>query len=60
MRASGATRKEWTNCGRLARQVRAGFIQLRWPEFRMPDFDLIAQTLFKPVIFDGRNLYDPR
>lgn len=31
-----------------------------WPEFRTPDFDLIEQKLAKPVIFDGRNLYDPR
>ncbi len=31
-----------------------------WPEFRTPDFELIAQKLSKPVIFDGRNLYDPR
>ena len=31
-----------------------------WPEFRTPDFDLIEQKLAQPVIFDGRNLYDPR
>lgn len=30
-----------------------------WQEFRNPDFDVIAQKLNKPVIFDGRNLYDP-
>ncbi len=30
-----------------------------WPEFRTPDFELIAQKLKRPVIFDGRNLYDP-
>ena len=30
-----------------------------WQEFRNPDFELIAQKLKKPVIFDGRNLYDP-
>lgn len=30
-----------------------------WQEFRTPDFDAIAQRLKKPVIFDGRNLYDP-
>jgi len=30
-----------------------------WQEFRNPDFDLIAKKLKKPVIFDGRNLYDP-
>ncbi len=30
-----------------------------WQEFRNPDFELIAKKLNKPVIFDGRNLYDP-
>ncbi len=30
-----------------------------WQQFRTPDFDLIKQKLKKPVIFDGRNLYEP-
>jgi UDPglucose 6-dehydrogenase len=30
-----------------------------WKEFRSPDFEAIKQTLKAPVIFDGRNLYDP-
>jgi len=30
-----------------------------WQEFRTPDFDMIAQRLKRPVIFDGRNLYSP-
>ena len=30
-----------------------------WQEFRTPDFEVIADKLSKPVIFDGRNLYDP-
>ncbi len=30
-----------------------------WQEFRNPDFDVIAQKLNRPVIFDGRNLYSP-
>ena len=30
-----------------------------WQEFRNPDFEVIACKLKKPVIFDGRNLYDP-
>jgi hypothetical protein len=28
-------------------------------EFRSPDFDFIKSALRTPVIFDGRNLYDP-
>jgi UDPglucose 6-dehydrogenase len=30
-----------------------------WQQFRNPDFEAIATTLRRPVIFDGRNLYDP-
>jgi UDPglucose 6-dehydrogenase len=30
-----------------------------WREFRSPDFDFIKGKLSTPVIFDGRNLYDP-
>jgi UDPglucose 6-dehydrogenase len=30
-----------------------------WNQFRSPDFDRIRATLKQPVIFDGRNLYDP-
>ncbi|MDO9235731.1 MAG: UDP-glucose/GDP-mannose dehydrogenase family protein [Aquabacterium sp.] len=34
-------------------------IVTEWKEFRSPDFDLIKATLKTPVIFDGRNLYEP-
>ena len=30
-----------------------------WKEFRNPDFDLIKATLKQPMIFDGRNIYEP-
>lgn len=30
-----------------------------WQAFRAPDFDAIKKSLKQPVIFDGRNLYDP-
>ncbi|NDY42682.1 UDP-glucose/GDP-mannose dehydrogenase family protein [Dissulfurirhabdus thermomarina] len=30
-----------------------------WKEFRSPDFDRIRELLGEPVIFDGRNVYDP-
>ena len=35
-------------------------IVTEWKEFRSPDFARIATTLKTPVIFDGRNLYEPR
>ncbi|MBU0716677.1 MAG: UDP-glucose/GDP-mannose dehydrogenase family protein [Planctomycetes bacterium] len=31
-----------------------------WPKFRTPDFELMAEKLNRPLIFDGRNLYEPR
>jgi len=30
-----------------------------WQQFRNPDFERIARVLSRPIIFDGRNLYDP-
>ncbi|PSF04918.1 UDP-glucose 6-dehydrogenase [Marinobacter fuscus] len=30
-----------------------------WKEFRSPDFRAIAGALREPVVFDGRNLYEP-
>ena len=35
-------------------------IVTEWKEFRSPDFERIASTLKTPVIFDGRNLYEPK
>ena len=29
-----------------------------WQEFRNPDFDTIKVKLKKPLVFDGRNLYE--
>ena len=34
-------------------------IVTEWQEFRSPDFDKLKEILRAPVIFDGRNLYDP-
>lgn len=35
------------------------FVLTEWNIFRSPDFDRIKSELTTPVIFDGRNLYDP-
>ena len=35
-------------------------IVTEWKEFRSPDFDTIKAKLRNPLIFDGRNLYDPK
>ncbi len=34
-------------------------IVTEWKEFRSPDFDEIRKRLKQPVVFDGRNLYEP-
>ena len=31
-----------------------------WNEFREPDFDRMKRLMKKPVIFDGRNIYNPQ
>jgi UDPglucose 6-dehydrogenase len=30
-----------------------------WNEYRHPDFDRIKRSLRRPIVIDGRNLYDP-
>lgn len=34
-------------------------IVTEWKAFKSPDFAVIKETLKQPVIFDGRNLYEP-
>jgi UDPglucose 6-dehydrogenase len=42
-----------------ARGADALVIVTEWNEFRSPDFPGLKRLLKAPVIFDGRNLYDP-
>lgn len=35
-------------------------IMTEWGDFRRPDFAAMKQSMTHPVIFDGRNLYDPQ
>jgi UDPglucose 6-dehydrogenase len=55
-------RPDLTLCAR-ARETLEGAdalaIVTEWKEFRSPDFDNLKKQLKAPVIFDGRNLYDP-
>ena len=30
-----------------------------WHEFRRPDFERLKRLLRQPVVFDGRNIWDP-
>ncbi|CEZ20266.1 UDP-glucose 6-dehydrogenase [Candidatus Methylopumilus planktonicus] len=42
------------------KNANALIIVTEWTEFRSPDFALIKSSLKSPMIFDGRNLYDPK
>ena len=44
---------------RTLKDADALVIVTEWNEFRSPDFDRIKTELKHPVIFDGRNLYNP-
>ena len=34
-------------------------IVTEWQEFRNPDFEVLRRLMNRPIIVDGRNLYDP-
>jgi UDPglucose 6-dehydrogenase len=35
------------------------FLVTEWNEFRQPDFDRIKKQMARPVLFDGRNIWNP-
>lgn len=39
--------------------VDALLIVTEWKEFRLPDWKTVIRSMKSPVIFDGRNIYDP-
>ncbi len=42
------------------RNADALVIATEWHEFRRPDFEKVKSLLKQPIIFDGRNVYDPK
>jgi UDPglucose 6-dehydrogenase len=34
-------------------------IVTEWPEFRVPNYKVMAKLMIHKLIFDGRNIYDP-
>ncbi|MGY6563462.1 MAG: UDP-glucose dehydrogenase family protein [Halomonadaceae bacterium] len=56
-------RDDLTLCGTKEATLRGAdalAIVTEWQSFRAPDFELIKQQLAAPVIFDGRNMFEPR
>ncbi len=59
----------WFNDGKLRlaehqydalKRADALVLVTEWKPFRYPDFDLMKKIMNAPVIFDGRNQYDPK
>lgn len=49
-------------CGTKEQALRGADVLVictEWKEFRSPDFQMISETLKEPVVFDGRNMYEP-
>ena len=47
------------NAYEAAEGADALLIATEWKEFRSPDYERLKTLLLQPLIFDGRNLYDP-
>ncbi|WP_445005918.1 UDP-glucose dehydrogenase family protein [Halomonas mongoliensis] len=55
-------RDDLTLCGTKEAALKGAdalVIVTEWQSFRAPDFDLIQRQLTQPVLFDGRNMYEP-
>jgi UDPglucose 6-dehydrogenase len=55
-------REDLTLCGTKEAALKGAdalVVITEWQAFRAPDFDLIRDKLKAPVVFDGRNLYEP-
>ena len=53
------TLKIFSSANEALEQSSGLIVVTEWNEFRSPDFELIKNKLIKPLILDGRNLYDP-
>ncbi|HAS48085.1 MAG TPA: hypothetical protein DCS33_02090 [Gammaproteobacteria bacterium] len=58
-RATAQPARARKNCEDVQQGADALAICTGWPHFRAPDFDTIKSSLNHPLIFHGRNLYDP-
>ncbi|WP_350578794.1 UDP-glucose/GDP-mannose dehydrogenase family protein [Pseudomonas sp. HY2-MNA-CIBAN-0224] len=56
------SRDDLTLCGTKESSLKnadALIIVTEWQAFKAPDFELIKQQLHEPIIFDGRNIFEP-
>ncbi|TJV46876.1 MAG: UDP-glucose/GDP-mannose dehydrogenase family protein, partial [Mesorhizobium sp.] len=56
-------REDLLLCGTKEAALRGAdalMIATEWKNFKAPSFDAIKDALSTPIIFDGRNLYDPK
>ena len=56
-------RADLTLCGTKEAALKGAdalVIVTEWQAFKAPDFDFIRQQLRQPLIFDGRNLFEPK
>ncbi len=60
--------EDWLESGKLvlvdeamdaASDVDALILVTEWPQFREPDWEALKKHMKQPIIFDGRNQYDP-
>jgi UDPglucose 6-dehydrogenase len=58
-RASKVPFTTFDNAYEALKGADALIIMTEWNEFRAPDFDKIKSTLNQPLVFDGRNIFDP-
>ncbi len=56
----GTTVKFFENNYEALKGADALVLVTEWNEFRRPDFDRMKMLMHEPVVFDGRNIYDPR
>ncbi|BBI65080.1 hypothetical protein HSBAA_63860 [Vreelandella sulfidaeris] len=56
------TRDDLTLCGTKEAALKGAsalIIVTEWQSFRAPDFELIKSQLNDPILFDGRNMFEP-
>ena len=49
-----------SDCYEALDSAEALIVLTEWSEFRNPDFERMKELMIAPVIFDGRNIYDPK